>query len=527
AGTSLGEPVGSLYTRLSGTSMAAPHVAGAAALLAEEHPDWTAGTLKSTLVGTAAATPGTVFDRGGGRLDLATAVPDRLAAAPASLSYGLIAYPQAALPPVVRQVTLRNTGDTPLTVTVAASLRTPDGHAAPAGMLTASPGRITVPPAGQVDVTVTLAVAMSGAGAFSGEVTATVDGGPAFRVPVGVVKESTMHVLRLHALDRDGGSLVETLVTVINLGDVRASPPDPVFLRDGEGTVRVPPGFYAISSAIPTLGEGGPGPDSLIGPADLVITSVAIATIAEQPVDRDMDVVLDARAAQPISVQVQGVATVPTDLHVFLAVRDKAGNSFVLGYDTSAQDVVDGKLFVQPTTAVKHGELEVSSKWRLDTVGEGATPTYDLLLAGPAFPASLRYVLDDRAIGRLASIVDTYRSAGTQTGYREARHVFTELNPVSVAVLHTVPQATPVKRIEYLSADPDQSWFQCATLTVADAGIGDFCQAPAPYRRSAQVDHAWLRAPLRTTVAAFRTTAALQIGMNDLAEDGPQGGSIA
>jgi hypothetical protein len=41
------------------------------------------------------------------------------------------------------------------------------------------------------------------------------------------------------------------------------------------------------------------------------------------------------------------------------------------------------------------------------------------------------------------------------------------------------------------------------------------------------VDHAWLRAPLRTTVAAFRTTAALQIGMNDLAEDGPQGGSIA
>ena len=188
----------------------------------------------------------------------------------------------------------------------------------------------------------TLAVALGGSGAFSGEVTATPgDRWPPLRVPVGVVKESTRHVLRLRGLDRNGTSNVETLVTVINLRDVTASPPDPVLMSGGEATVRVVPGFYTITAAIPTLGDGEPPPD-LGGTADLVgppspsppspnRRSTATWRSSSTPgrPDRSRPACGTWRRR-------------PTDVHVFLAVQDRRRNGFVLGYDTSAEDVIAG-----------------------------------------------------------------------------------------------------------------------------------------------------------------------------------------
>jgi subtilisin family serine protease len=62
------------YLSLSGTSMATPHVAGAAAILAGEHPAWKATELKATLMGTATPNSATsVYAQGAGRIDLAAA----------------------------------------------------------------------------------------------------------------------------------------------------------------------------------------------------------------------------------------------------------------------------------------------------------------------------------------------------------------------------------------------------------------------------------------------------------------------
>lgn len=69
------------YGYLSGTSMASPHVAGAAALLRATHPAWSPSEVKSALMLTALAggtredlaTPWTADDVGSGRVDLAKA----------------------------------------------------------------------------------------------------------------------------------------------------------------------------------------------------------------------------------------------------------------------------------------------------------------------------------------------------------------------------------------------------------------------------------------------------------------------
>jgi len=89
AGTSLGEPVDERYTRASGTSMATPHVAGAAAVLVQQHPGWAPARLKATLEDTAAVLPElSVYQQGGGRLDLAHATTQQVISDQANLDLG-------------------------------------------------------------------------------------------------------------------------------------------------------------------------------------------------------------------------------------------------------------------------------------------------------------------------------------------------------------------------------------------------------------------------------------------------------
>lgn len=79
--TSEGGPAGELFQAIQGTSMSSPHIAGAAAIIAAQNPDWTPGQIKSAMMTTAnsnvvkqdGVTKATPFDTGSGRVDLTRA----------------------------------------------------------------------------------------------------------------------------------------------------------------------------------------------------------------------------------------------------------------------------------------------------------------------------------------------------------------------------------------------------------------------------------------------------------------------
>lgn len=145
-----GHPTG--YRFISGTSMAAPHVAGGAALLLHWNAAQSPDELKNRLVSSARAIDGDVFTAGAGGIDLVAAFGARVLPSATHVSFGVVSETAGV---VVRERTLslRNTGTAADTLTIAATAALPAGTT-----LQIIPSSLTLQPGETGEVTLRLSV---------------------------------------------------------------------------------------------------------------------------------------------------------------------------------------------------------------------------------------------------------------------------------------------------------------------------------------------------------------------------------
>ncbi|MFF4729382.1 S8 family serine peptidase [Streptomyces mirabilis] len=333
AGTTMGTPVDDYYTTSSGTSMATPHVAGAAALVAQAHPDWTGRQIKQALATTAKTMPDAdVFQQGDGRVDAVRAVNQGVFATPA-LSFGK--YEEADTEVATKDITYTNTTDKAVELKVSSSL-----HDAALNADT-----VTVPAKGTATVAVTVDPAKEAVGRYTGHITASADG-VLVTTAVGFEKLPKTYDLKVSLLGRDGKP--STAASLFMLQELNGAYPDTYGFIGKDYTFKVPAGTYSTASWISKRDAAGLEVDtSIVGDPEIKI-------------DKDTEVVLDARKA----VEIKPKTKEDSEFRGFTTTWHREGPGTGLGVAYSQGWWTD-HVYVAPTEKVTQGMFEFSSKFRL------------------------------------------------------------------------------------------------------------------------------------------------------------------
>ncbi|KWX01785.1 hypothetical protein LI90_2817 [Carbonactinospora thermoautotrophica] len=283
------------YARLSGTSMATPHVAGAAALLVQRHPDWRAPQLKAALVGSAAPiAQGSVFDQGAGLLDVAAAIRTPLRVEPANLGAAHLAWPLEQAKPTAWTVTYRNDGSQPLRLHLTAVARGADGAPAPAGLVTLSATQLTIPAGGTGAVAVRVDPAHAAPGWYGGVIEARDEAtaSTTVRTTFSAFAEGPSHTLTLVRAPRAGTAERAFAHVVVQQEETGAT--KLVSVGETPQTHRLPAGTYRIF--------GYRHEEHF---ADGVLTDQTVVHFAHRiRLDRDTTLVPDAGPRLPVTTTV-------------------------------------------------------------------------------------------------------------------------------------------------------------------------------------------------------------------------------
>ncbi|MGW3658566.1 S8 family serine peptidase [Streptomyces sp. NPDC005151] len=330
--------ISGMYQEMSGTSMATPHVAGAAAILKQRHPDWSGQRIKDALMSSSKQLSDyTPYQQGTGRLDVKAAI-DTTIEATGSVAVASYDWPHSASDPVAeRKITYRNTGTEDVTL----KLATDTDSAA----YTLSTSELTVPAGSTADAVLSLNPAKVAVNTtFSGQVVAKAAAGTTVaHTGFALNKEQELYDLTLRLRDRAGkpmdGYVVFGALGDLNLGVVAVS---------GDTTLRLPPGNYTAWTAADIDGDRA---DS---------KALAFLAAPETILDKPTTVTLDASTARKVSVKTPE-ETETRQLRYDMARTAPNG---VVQRDAYQIPMTYDELWASPTKKVTQGSFSFLTRWR-------------------------------------------------------------------------------------------------------------------------------------------------------------------
>ncbi|MBC9719602.1 S8 family serine peptidase [Streptomyces sp. TRM66268-LWL] len=427
------------YTTKSGTSMATPHVAGAAAVLREKHPDWKGQQLKAALVSTADSTvTDDVRATGAGRLDVKAVLSSSLTG-PAAIEGGAFRWPQDPSDATTRQVTYTNHSGRPITIQLEVDeVWGNNGKPVAAGIAKVGTDTITVPAHGTVQVPLRFNPAAKLDPGAHGDITGRLVAkakGVRVTTPFSLYVEPGTLTLRVKVIDRAGNPAANrSTLDVVGLdtakGDRR--------YNDGEREqiYRLPPGRYYLSTFTWTPTGGARGTESL-----------SYLARPEVELKKDTTLVLDARRAHELSVHTDR----PTSKTSATLAFGRWWDDTRLHSGTIITDGSTEEFFAEVKGRARTGGFEFDSLWRKLSADALDRPyTYNLAFAesGPINRAR-HYVVRDR---QLARVDETWSALGVPTTMLDGERFIAPWNPgdsMTVGVPADVP--APGERTSYYS----------------------------------------------------------------------------
>ncbi|WP_189153498.1 S8 family peptidase [Lentzea pudingi] len=267
----IGAPVAEGYTSLDGTSMATPHVAGAAALLRQQHPELPGAALKARLTGSTTPTEKlTPFEQGTGRVDVAKLIKQNVSSSPTSITFGAHQWPHAGEPALTQEITYSNASSEPVTLDLSAETG--------GSLFSVSPAKLTVPAGGTAKATVTADVAKQPAGGvFGGSIVAS-----GVRTAVVADLEVESYDVKITGVERSGVTTASTFAYLINVDTGARAWPD-----SSTGVARLAKGRYILSGSV--MSSSGGYTHDVVNYPNLTISGPATID-------------LDARQAKPVKV---------------------------------------------------------------------------------------------------------------------------------------------------------------------------------------------------------------------------------